>query len=104
MVADRSRLAELGTIAISFAVDPRGNFLAPPDLTARGVLLREISAKFLSQARVAAKRAFRQAVDDSLLHDLDALKEHVRRRMTRFFFDSIGQRAVCMVLVQIVKT
>ena len=104
VVADRARLAELGTIGISFAVDTRGNFLAPPDITARGVLLTGDQREFLSQARVAAKRAFRQAVDDDLLRDLDALREHVRRRMTRFFFDTIGQRAVCLVLVQIVKT
>ncbi|MFT3921753.1 MAG: ribonuclease J [Myxococcales bacterium] len=103
VLADRSRLAELGTIAVSFVVDVRGNFVTQPDLSTRGVLLGPEPREFVSQARLAAKRAFRQAVDDSLLNDLDALREHVRRRMTRFFLESIGQRAVCMVLVHVVK-
>ncbi len=103
VVADRARLAQLGTIAVSFVVDARGHLLAPPDFTARGVLLGPEPRAFLKQAQLAAKRALRQAVDDDLLHDLEALREHVRRRMTRFFLESIGQRAVCLVLVHVAK-
>jgi ribonuclease J len=103
VLADRTRLAELGTIAVSFVVDARGHFLAPPDVTARGILLGPDPREFLNQARIHAKRAFRQAVDDDLLADVEALREHVRRRMTRFFLETIGQRAVCMVLVHVLR-
>jgi hypothetical protein len=58
----------------------------------------------LAQARIAAKRAFRFAVDDGLGNDIEALREVVRRKMTRFFFDSLGQRVVCLVLVHVVRT
>ena len=81
----------------------RGHMLAPPDLTARGVVLGAQIQDVLAQARIAAKRAFRHAIDDGLGHDLEALREAVRRKMTRFFFDSLGQRVVCLVLVHVVR-
>lgn len=102
VLLDRTRLAEVGSIAVSFVVDRQGRFLSPPDIVARGVMLGPDPREFLAQARVAAKRVFRQALDDDWLEDLDGLREHVRRRMTRFFIDTLQQRAVCMVLVHVI--
>ncbi len=104
VLSDRARLAELGTVAISFVVDSRGRLLGQPDITARGVLLGPNPKEFVSQAQLAAKRAFRQAVDDDLLSNLDAVREHIRRRMTRFFLESLGRRPVCLVLVHVVRS
>ncbi len=103
VLSDRARLAEVGAMAISFAVDKQGRLLAPPELTARGVALGTPTTELLAQARTAAKRALRHAVEDGLGEDLDALREAVRRKMTRFFLDSLGQRVVCLVLVHVVR-
>jgi ribonuclease J len=100
---DREKLAEQGALAISFTIDGFGRLLAAPDITARGVMLDRELHDVLGQARIAAKRAFRFAADDGLLDDLEALKEALRRKMTRFFFDTLGQRVVCMVLVNVVR-
>jgi ribonuclease J len=99
----RARLAEQGALAISFVIDRDGRMLASPDISARGVVLSGDIASVLAQARIQAKRAFRFAVDDGLLDDLEALKETLRRKMTRFFFDSLGQRVVCLVLINVVR-
>jgi ribonuclease J len=104
VLADRAKLAEQGALAISFVIDPGGRMLAAPDLSARGVALGEQIQDVLAQARIAAKRAFRFAIDDGLGHDIEALREVVRRKMTRFFFDSLGQRVVVLVLVHVVRT
>lgn len=103
VLADRARLAELGAVAISFVIDAQGRLLSAPDLTARGVVLGAQAAEVVAGARVAARRAFRHAIDDGLRGDLEALREQVRRKMTRFFFDSLGQRVVCLVLVHLVR-
>lgn len=104
IIADRGRLAQLGAVAISFAVDPYGRLLAAPDLTARGVVLGSEIGELLAKARMIARRAFRHAVDDGLRDDLEALRETVRRKMTRFFFETLGQRVVCLVLVNVVRS
>lgn len=103
VLADRARLAELGAVAISFVIDPQGRLLSAPDLTARGVVLGGQASEVIAGARVVARRAFRYAIDDGLRGDLEALREQVRRKMTRFFFDSLGQRVVCLVLVHLVR-
>lgn len=104
IIAERARLAELGAVAISFAVDGYGRLLGAPDLTARGVVVGGQVHEVLAQARVAARRAFRHAIDDGLGADTEALRELIRRKMTRFFFDSLGQRVVCLVLVNLVRS
>ncbi|HEY6876427.1 MAG TPA: ribonuclease J, partial [Polyangiales bacterium] len=71
----RARLAEQGALAISFVIDREGRLLAPPDVSMRGVSFDKDVAELLNQARVTAKRAFRYAVEDGLLDDLEALKE-----------------------------
>ncbi len=103
VLSERARLAEVGAMAISFAIDGQGRLLAPPDLTARGVALGASATELMAQARIAAKRAFRHAVDDGLGGDIEALREVVRRKMTRFFLDSLGKRVVCLVLVHVVR-
>jgi ribonuclease J len=103
VVADRSRLAELGVFSVSFAVDPRGRLLAQPDVVARGVSLGEAPRELLSQARIAAKRALREALDQGSVNDLDAIREDVRRSLTRFFNNALGKRVVCMVMVHVVR-
>jgi ribonuclease J len=104
VVADRSRLAELGVVSISFVVDERGKPLAAPDVVARGVQLGPVPSEFVHQARIAAKRALRDALDEGLLGDLESLREDVRRAMTRFFYNQLGQRVVCVVLVHRVRS
>jgi ribonuclease J len=99
----RARLAEQGALAISFVIDGDGRMLATPDISARGVVFAGAASDLLGQARIAAKRAFRYAVDDGLLDDLEELKEALRRKMTRFFIESLGQRVVCMVLIHVVR-
>jgi ribonuclease J len=103
VLAERAKLAEQGAVAISFVIDPAGRMLGSPDLTARGVVLGGQVKDVLAQARIAAKRAFRFAIEDGLSSDIEALREVVRRKMTRFFFDSLGQRVVCLVLVHVVR-
>jgi ribonuclease J len=100
VVDERARLAEQ---AISFSIDGQGRLLGSPDITARGVAFTGDLQELLGQARITAKRAFRFAVEDGLLSDLEALKEALRRKLTRFFFESLGQRVVCMVLVNVVR-
>jgi ribonuclease J len=103
VIADRTRLAEMGAVAISFVIDPQGRLLASPDLTARGVSLAGDMSEVIAQARVVAKRALRFAFEDGFGNDHDALRETIRRKMTRFFFDSLGQRVVCLVLLNVVR-
>jgi ribonuclease J len=103
IVAERARLAEMGAVAISLVLDGRGRLLSPPDLTARGVVLAGPIDELLAQANVAVRRTLRHALDDGLWDDLGALREMVRRKMTRFFFDAAGQRVVCLVLVNVVR-
>jgi ribonuclease J len=103
VLADRARLAEQGAVAISLVIDSHGRLLATPDLTARGVVLTGPVNELLAQARIVVKRALRHASEDGLGHDLDALRELVRRKMTRFFFDTLGQRVVCLVVVNVVR-
>jgi ribonuclease J len=99
----RARLAEQGALAISFVIDREGRLLAAPDITARGVSFSSATSELLGQARLAAKRAFRYAIEDGLLDDVEGLKEALRRKMTRFFLDTLGQRVVCLVLVHVVR-
>jgi len=103
IVEDRARLGEVGTVAVSFAIDERGQLLSAPDFQARGVFFRGNLNEVLDQARIAAKRGLREAVTDGLLDDRDALREHVRRVLTRFFTQAIRERVVCMVLVTVVR-
>jgi ribonuclease J len=103
VVADRSRLAELGVFSVSYALDARGRLLAAPDVVARGVALGEAPREVLSQARITAKRALRDALDHGSLHDLDAVREDVRRTLTRFFYNALGKRVVCMVMLHVVR-
>ena len=103
VLAERARLAELGAVAIAFVIDGTGRLLAPPDLSARGVVFAGELSDVLAQARVAAKRAFRFAIEDGLIADLEAMREALRRKMTRFFFDSLGTRVVCLVLINVVR-
>jgi ribonuclease J len=103
ILSDRARLAEQGALAISFTIDGVGRLLAAPDVSARGVAFAGNLGEVIGQARIAAKRAFRYAVEDGLLDDLDALKEMLRRKMTRFFLETLGQRVVCLVLVNVVR-
>jgi ribonuclease J len=103
VIADRTRLAELGAVAISLVLDKRGELLGQPEVHARGVSLPADSREWLSQARVVVKRALRHAIEDGLLSDAAELRENLRRRMTRFFFDALRQRVVCLVNVHVVR-
>jgi ribonuclease J len=104
VIDQRARLAEQGALAISFVIDSEGRMLAVPDISARGVILDKGGSDLLGQARIAAKRAFRYAIEDGLLDDLEGLKEALRRKMTRFFLDTLGQRVVCLVLIHVVRS
>jgi ribonuclease J len=103
VLSDRARLAELGAIAVSLVIDAHGRLISPPDLTARGVVLGAQVTELLAQAKVAVRRALRHAIDDGLQENLEALREVIRRKLTRFFFDALGQRVVCLVLVNVVR-
>lgn len=103
IVADRSRLAELGALSVSVVVDAYGRLLCAPEFTSRGVSLGKGAPELFAQARVAAKRALRDAIEEGLLHDPDALREDVRRSLARFFYNALGQRVVVMVLVHRVR-
>jgi ribonuclease J len=103
VVADRSRLAEFGALAVSLVIDARGQLIAPPQLHARGVQLARDQGEWLSQARIVVKRALRHAAQDGELDDLEGLREGLRRRLTRFFFDSFALKVVCLVNVHVVR-
>ncbi|HEX6245413.1 MAG TPA: ribonuclease J, partial [Polyangiales bacterium] len=103
ILADRSRLAEFGAVAISLVVDRQGQLVGQPEVHARGVLLGADPSGWLSQARIVIKRALRHAIDDGELDNREALREHLRRRLTRFFFDSFSLRVVCLVNVHVVR-
>ncbi|MDB4986885.1 MAG: hypothetical protein JWN04_2063 [Myxococcaceae bacterium] len=104
VLSERARLAELGAVALSFTFDSTGRLLAAPDLSARGVVFSGELSEVRAQAQIAAKRAFRFAIEDGLIDDLETMRETLRRKMTRFFFDSLGQRVVCLVLVNLVRS
>lgn len=103
VVADRSRLAEFGAVAVSMVIDRQGQLVGQPDVHARGVTLGGDANAWLSQARIVIKRSLRHAVEDGALEDVEALREGLRRRLTRFFFDSLGLRVVCLVNVHVVR-
>ncbi len=104
VVEDRARLAEVGTVAVSFSIDEDGRLLAAPDFQARGVSFRGNLREVIEQAGIAAKRGLREAVSDGRMDDLDGLREYVRRVLTRFFTQATRERVVCMVLVTVVRT
>jgi ribonuclease J len=103
VVADRSRLAEFGAVAVSLVIDGRGQLSAPPQIHARGVQLPDDQGEWLRQARIVVKRALRYATDDGGLDDMEGLREALRRRLTRFFFDSLALKVVCLVNVHVVR-
>jgi ribonuclease J len=103
IVADRSRLAEFGAIAVSLVIDAHGQLIGQPDLHARGVALGADRSAWLGQARIVVKRALRHADEDGLLGDLEGLREALRRRLTRFFYDSLRLRVVCLINVHVVR-
>ena len=103
VLADRSRLAEMGAVAISLVVDRSGLLVGLPDVHARGVTLPGDSREWLDQARLVVKRSLRHAAEDGLLDDIEQLRDNLRRRMTRFFFDAIGMRVVCLVNLHVVR-
>jgi ribonuclease J len=103
VIADRSRLAECGAVAVSLVVDRHGDLLGQPELTGRGVSLPLESREWLSQARVVVKRELRHAQEDGLAGDAAQLRENLRRRLTRFFLESLRQRVVCLVNVHLVR-
>jgi mRNA degradation ribonuclease J1/J2 len=103
VLADRSRLAEQGALAVSIALDHHGRVVGSPDVHARGVLFTNQHSEWLAQLRLTVKRAVRIAVDDGLLGDLEELRESVRRKLLRFTYESLGRRVVCLVLVHVVQ-
>jgi ribonuclease J len=103
VLADRSRLAEQGALAVSIAIDHHGRVVGSPDVHGRGVLFTNQHAEWLAQLRLTVKRAVRIAVDDGLLGDLEELRESVRRKLMRFTYESLGRRVVCLVLVHVVQ-
>jgi ribonuclease J len=103
VVADRSRLAECGAVAISLVVDRQGELVGQPELTGRGVTLPLDSREWLSQARAVVKRELRHAREDGVAGDAGQLREHLRRRLARFFLDTLRQRVVCLVNVHLVR-
>ncbi len=102
VLEDRARLAQVGTVAVSLCFDERGQLLASPDIQARGVSFRGRLREVLEHARIAVKRGLREAVADGLIEDLDALREHLRRVVTRLFTQLLRERVVCIVLVTVV--
>jgi hypothetical protein len=88
---------------VSVVVDGRGQLVSPPQFHGRGVQLPRDQGEWLSQARVVVKRALRQAVQDGELSDLEGLREGLRRRLTRLFFDSLAIKVVCLVNVHVVR-
>jgi ribonuclease J len=103
VLADRGRLAEGGAVAISLVVDRQGELLGQPELQGRGVSLPLDSREWLSQARLVVKRELRHAQEDGLLGDPAQLREKLRRRLARFFLDSLQRRVVCLVNVHLVR-
>lgn len=103
VLADRSRLAEFGAVAVALSIDRRGQLLGEPDLHARGVLLPPRGREWLAQTRVFLKRAARHVTQDGGPDDVDAMREALRRKLTRFFFDNFALRVVCLVNIHVVR-
>jgi ribonuclease J len=103
VLADRSRLAESGAVALSLVIDRHGELIGQPELTGRGVNLPLDSREWLGQARLVVKREVRHAQADGLLGDPGQLRENLRRRLTRFMLESLQRRVVCLVTVHLVR-
>jgi ribonuclease J len=103
ILADRGRLAEQGALAFSVVVHSNGRLACPVDIHARGVLLGQVPGEWREEAKALVKRVLRSAADGRSVRDIEPLRDALQRRLSRFILETLGQRAVCLVLVSVVR-
>jgi len=103
ILADRGRLAEQGALAFSVVVHSNGRLACPVDIHARGVLLGQVPGEWQEEAKALVKRVLRSAADGRSVRDVEPLRDALQRRLSRFISETLGQRAVCLVLVSVVR-
>jgi ribonuclease J len=103
IVTDRGRLAEQGALAFSVVVSASGRLMCPVDIQTCGVLLGEVPGEWQEDARALVKRVVRSAADGRTLRDSSALRDALQRRLSRYVLDTLGQRAVCIVLLSLTR-
>jgi len=99
VLRDRRKLAGDGIVVVVVAVDARtGEILAGPDVINRGFVFDEAAEPILEEARARAVLALEEAPPDEV-SDPGLLKQHIRRRLGKYFFEATQRKPVIVPVI-----
>ena len=99
VLRDRRKLAGDGIVVVVLALDERNReVLAGPDVINRGFVFDEAAEQILEEARLLAVLAIEEAPREEL-SDPGLLKQHIRRRLSKYFFETTKRKPVIVPVI-----
>jgi len=99
VLRDRRKLAGDGIVVVVVAVDEHtGEILAGPDVINRGFVFDEASEPILEEARARTLLALQEAPPEEV-SDPGLLKQHIRRRLSKYFFEATQRKPVIVPVI-----
>lgn len=99
VLRDRRKLAGDGIVVVVVALDEHsGEVLAGPDVINRGFVFDEAAEPILEEARRRAVLAIEEAPREEL-SDPTLLKQHIRRRLSKYFFEATKRKPIILPVI-----
>jgi len=99
VLRDRRKLAGDGIVVVVLAVDAHsGEVLAGPDVINRGFVFDEAAEPILEEAAHLTVLALKEAPPEEV-SDPGLLKQHIRRRLSKYFFEATKRKPVIVPVI-----
>jgi ribonuclease J len=99
VLRDRRKLADDGIVVVVLAVDAQtGGVVAGPDIVNRGFVFDETAGHILEEARERTLSALHEAPPEEIA-DPGLLKQHIRRRLSRYFFEVTQRKPIILPVI-----
>jgi ribonuclease J len=99
VLRDRRKLADDGIVVVVLAVDAQtGGVVAGPDIVNRGFVFDETAGHILEEARERTLAALHEAPPEEIA-DPGLLKQHIRRRLSRYFFEVTQRKPIILPVI-----
>jgi len=99
VLRDRRKLAGDGIVVVVLAVDAHsGEVLAGPDVINRGFVFDEAAEPILEEAAHLTLLALKEAPQEEV-SDPGLLKQHIRRRLSKYFFEATKRKPVIVPVI-----
>ncbi|MFN2589294.1 MAG: ribonuclease J [Actinomycetota bacterium] len=99
VLRDRRKLADDGIVVVVLAVDAHsGEIVAGPDVVNRGFVFDETAGPLLEEARERTVTALQEAPVEEKT-DPGLLKQHIRRQLSRYFFEATQRKPVILPVI-----